>query len=63
MSPKSTFTLNVNSNTKAIRFWPRTSCSQNNGKFVCQTGDCGAPLNNFGIQCKGITGQSPATLA
>lgn len=32
------------------------------GKFKCITGDCGAPLNNFGVECNGITGQSPATL-
>ena len=27
------------------------------------SGDCGAPLNGFGVGCKGIGGQSPATLA
>ena len=26
-------------------------------------GDCGAPTNGFGIGCKGIGGQPPATLA
>lgn len=52
----------INANTVAIRFWARTGCNFVDNKFVCQTGDCGAPLNNFGIQCKGITGQSPSTL-
>jgi hypothetical protein len=46
----------------AIRYWARTGCSFRENKFVCNTGDCGAPLNNFGIECRGITGQSPATL-
>jgi hypothetical protein len=53
----------VNSDTAAIRFWARTGCKfDQNNHFVCETGDCGAPLNNFGIECRGITGQSPATL-
>ena len=41
--------LMVDSNTAAIRFWARTGCDWKDNKFVCQTGDCGAPLNNFGI--------------
>lgn len=34
-----------------------------NGRFICQTGDCSAPLNNFGVECSGIGGQPPASLA
>lgn len=45
-----------------MRFWARTGCKWIDGKFVCETGDCGTPTNNFGVECKGITGQSPATL-
>lgn len=52
----------IAANTFAIRYWARTGCRFVDGKFVCATGDCGAPLNNFGIECRGITGQSPATL-
>jgi len=26
-------------------------------------GDCGAPVNGFGVQCNGIGGQPPATIA
>ena len=62
MAPGAQETLMVNANTVAIRFWARTGCSWINNKFVCQTGDCGAPLNNVGVECKGITGQSPSTL-
>ena len=56
------YNLNVPANTVAIRFWARTGCRWVNGQFKCDTGDCGAPPNNFGIECKGISGQSPATL-
>ncbi len=62
MPPNSENTVQVSANTVAIRYWARTGCSWKDGKFVCTTGDCGAPLNNFGIECRGITGQSPATL-
>lgn len=43
------YTVQVAANTVAIRYWARTGCSWKDGKFVCTTGDCGAPLNNFGI--------------
>lgn len=62
MTPGSQEVQTINANTVAIRYWARTGCSYRDGKFVCATGDCGAPLNNFGIECRGITGQSPATL-
>jgi len=62
MPARSDYTLDVLAYTVAIRFWARTGCSWKDGKFVCSTGDCGAPLNNFGVECRGITGQSPATL-
>lgn len=39
----------IPADTVAIRYWARTGCSFKDGKFVCTTGDCGAPLNNFGI--------------
>lgn len=39
----------IDASTVAIRFWARTDCSWKDNKFQCQTGDCGAPLNNFGI--------------
>lgn len=32
-----------------MRFWARTGCQWKEGKFVCSTGDCGAPLNGFGV--------------
>ena len=40
------------------RFWPRTGCSYSNGRFHCETGDCGPK-----VQCAGSTGEPPATLA
>lgn len=39
----------VPADTVAIRYWARTGCNWKDGKFVCTTGDCGAPLNNFGV--------------
>ncbi|KAI9005216.1 thaumatin [Gaertneriomyces semiglobifer] len=51
----------------AGRIWARTGCTtQNVGgaqRLVCATGDCGSESNGFGIACKGIGGQAPATLA
>jgi len=49
MESQSSYNLNVDSNSVAMRFWARTGCQFKDGKFVCATGDCGAPLNNFGI--------------
>jgi len=49
MPPKSEETQSVLANTVAIRYWARTGCNFKEGKFVCSTGDCGAPLNNFGV--------------
>lgn len=49
MPPNSEQVVNVPANTVAIRYWARTGCSWRDGKFVCNTGDCGAPLNNFGL--------------
>ena len=62
MPPNSEQVVSVPADTFAIRYWARTGCSWKDDKFVCSTGDCGAPLNNFGVECKGITGQSPASL-
>lgn len=63
MKSGATFDISIPANTVAARFWARTDCNWVNGKFVCLTGDCGTPSNNFGIECKGITGKAPATLA
>lgn len=49
MPPNSEEVQIVNANTVAIRFWARTGCVWRDNKFVCSTGDCGAPLNNFGV--------------
>jgi hypothetical protein len=49
MQSRSEYNLNVNANTVAMRFWARTGCQWKDGKFVCSTGDCGAPLNGFGV--------------
>lgn len=49
MPSKTEYNLNVAANTVAIRFWARTGCRWINGQFRCDTGDCGAPLNNFGV--------------
>jgi len=62
MPPHTETSVTVAANTVAIRYWARTGCNWRDGKFVCSTGDCGAPLNNFGVECRGITGQSPSTL-
>lgn len=42
----------------AGRVWARTGCTYSNGKFSCATGDCGGR-----IECNGLGGQVPATLA
>ena len=49
MRSGSEYNIAIPANTVAARFWARTDCSWNNGKFVCLTGDCGTPSNNFGI--------------
>ncbi|KAK3267696.1 hypothetical protein CYMTET_23764 [Cymbomonas tetramitiformis] len=51
------------------RFWARTNCrwetkaGWTKPHFVCDTGDCGTPTNDFGIACKGTGGIPPVTLA
>ncbi|OAY37827.1 osmotin-like protein [Manihot esculenta] len=40
------------------RIWARTDCTHANGKFYCATGDC-----NHQLECNGLGGASPATLA
>jgi hypothetical protein len=62
MKPGSEFSMPVSGSSVAARFWARTDCKWVGDKFQCSTGDCGTPMNNFGIECKGITGQAPATL-
>lgn len=49
MPPGSEQVVYVPADTVAIRYWARTGCNWKDGKFVCTTGDCGAPLNNFGL--------------
>ena len=51
--------------TESARYWARTGCvtQQPDGRFVCETGNCGAFENQYSMQCDGISGQSPATLA
>lgn len=63
MKPGSEYSFSVPANTVAARFWARTDCQWINGKLICLTGDCGTPTNNFGVECKGITGKAPASLA
>ncbi|KAK7345478.1 hypothetical protein VNO77_16082 [Canavalia gladiata] len=40
------------------RFWARTGCSNNNGKFSCATADCGSGQ----VGCNGAGANPPATL-
>lgn len=40
------------------RFWARTGCSSNSGKFTCATADCGTGQ----VACNGAGGATPATL-
>uniref|UniRef100_A0A6N2L8E7 Osmotin-like protein n=1 Tax=Salix viminalis TaxID=40686 RepID=A0A6N2L8E7_SALVM len=40
------------------RIWGRTGCTHSSGKFQCATGDC-----NSRIECNGLGGAPPATLA
>ena len=35
--------------TAAMRIWERTGCKTVNGKFICDTGDCGFSANGFGV--------------
>ncbi|KAL5726597.1 Thaumatin-like protein 1 [Ranunculus cassubicifolius] len=41
------------------RFWARTGCTTNNGRFTCSTADCGSGQ----IGCNGAGGTPPASLA
>jgi len=55
--------IQVPDSISSLRFWGRTGCKTNSaGHFVCDTGDCGALSNGYGIQCQGI-GNQPASLA
>lgn len=49
MKPGEEFTMPVTGSSVAARFWARTDCKWVNDKFQCSTGDCGTPMNNFGI--------------
>ncbi|KAF3441782.1 hypothetical protein FNV43_RR15697 [Rhamnella rubrinervis] len=40
------------------RFWGRTGCSDNSGRFTCTTADCGSGQ----VECNGNGGAPPATL-
>ncbi|CAJ1968850.1 unnamed protein product [Sphenostylis stenocarpa] len=40
------------------RFWARTGCSNNNGKFTCATADCASGQ----VECNGAGAVPPATL-
>ncbi|CAF1354241.1 unnamed protein product, partial [Didymodactylos carnosus] len=63
LGAKSTRDISVPDGWEAGRFWPRTGCRNVNGQFRCATGDCGAGVNNFQMECRGIGGQPPATIA
>jgi len=59
----STKDINVPDGWESGRIWPRTNCRNVNGRFTCSTGDCGAESNGFRMECNGIGGQPPVTLA
>lgn len=40
------------------RFWARTGCSNNGGKFTCSTGDCDIGQ----VACNGKSEATPTTL-
>ncbi|CAF3747141.1 unnamed protein product [Rotaria sp. Silwood1] len=63
VNSRSSINLAVPDGWVSGRIWPRTGCRSVNGKLTCATGDCGAPVNGFGVQCNGIGGQPPATIA
>eukprot|EP00128_Syssomonas_multiformis_P012599 Colp12_sorted_trinity150504_noHs@22686 len=64
MDPQQRTSIVISSTSVAVRFWPRTGCRyDSNNHFVCETGDCGAASNNFAMECRGIGGQPPASLA
>lgn len=52
--------IDVPNDLVAGRWWGRTGCSWNNGRFHCETGDCG-PWVDCGN--RRTTGAPPATLA
>ncbi|KAJ3043334.1 hypothetical protein HDV00_005337 [Rhizophlyctis rosea] len=57
-------TLLVPNDWQAARIWGRTDCRvAAGGKVVCLTGHCGTKENGYGVECKGVGGQAPATLA
>ncbi|KAJ3041290.1 hypothetical protein HDV00_009560 [Rhizophlyctis rosea] len=63
MAPGVTVNVNVPWDWESGRIWARTNCKTNNGKVFCETGTCGIPENNYGIQCQGNGGIPPYTIA
>ncbi|XLU82982.1 hypothetical protein S245_006402 [Arachis hypogaea] len=57
LAPGATNSLNLPSSWSG-RFWGRTGCSNNGGRFTCATGDCGTGQ----VACNGNGGATPATL-
>ncbi|CAF1619519.1 unnamed protein product, partial [Didymodactylos carnosus] len=55
--------IRVPDNWESGRIWPRTGCKDIDGRFICATGSCGAAADNFGMECKGIGRERPATIA
>ncbi|KAJ7972322.1 Thaumatin-like protein [Quillaja saponaria] len=57
LAPGASFSLDVPSPWSG-RFWARTRCTNNNGRFVCETGDCASGQ----VTCNGAGAIPPATL-
>ncbi len=49
LAPGANYDYNIASKTTALRIWGRTGCKTVNNRFKCDTGDCGASFNGFGI--------------
>jgi hypothetical protein len=58
MTSKQTVSIDLPSDYMAARIWGRTNCATTNGKFSCETGDCGPS-----VQCGGKWGETHVTLA
>lgn len=64
MAPGSSKAIPIADNFNAGRFWPRTGCKlDQEGNLRCTTGDCWTPAAGKTMQCNGIGGQPPVTLA
>jgi hypothetical protein len=64
LSPQNHIVVPVSNDAAAVRVWARTGCrTEPDGKFRCEIGDCGNPLNNWDGSCYRGSGEGGISLA